>query len=103
MTEVGPRWSYFEMFAPSGAIMPTRKRVPVPLTALAAGTHCTFHEARVDDESSRLLRALGITSACRLRLCKIGEPCIVQVRATRIGLSKKVARSIFVIPDSHAA
>jgi Fe2+ transport system protein FeoA len=83
--------------------MSTRQRVPVPLTALSAGTHCTFHEARLDAASSRLLRALGLTSACRLRLCKNGEPCIVQVRATRIGLSKKVAGSIFVIPDSHAA
>ena len=70
----------------------------VPLSDLGVGTLARFHEARLDADSSSLLRALGLTSACRLRLCKAGEPYIVQVRTTRIGLSKAVARGIFVIP-----
>ena len=53
----------------------------------------TLHEVR-DAESRPFLRALGLTDACELRLCKAGEPCIVQVRSTRIGLSGEVARGI---------
>jgi Fe2+ transport system protein FeoA len=34
-------------------------------------------------------------------LCKAGEPCIVQVRSTRIGLSGKVADGILVVPYAH--
>ena len=71
---------------------------PVPLTTLAAGAMVTLHDVR-DAESRALLRSLGLTDACRLRLCKVGDPCIVQVRATRIGLSRAVARSVYVRPD----
>ena len=46
-----------------------------------------------------LLRSLGLTTDSLVRVCKQGEPCIVQVRSTRIGLSKAVARRIFVIPE----
>jgi Fe2+ transport system protein FeoA len=47
---------------------------------------------------ARFLRALGLTRSCELRVCQNGEPCIVQVRSTRIGLSRDVARQIYVLP-----
>jgi len=76
---------------------------PVPLTSLAAGTVCTLHATEVDRGCGDLLRALGLTDRCRLRLCKVGEPCIVQVRTTRIGLSRLVADAIMVLPHAAAA
>lgn len=76
---------------------------PVRLSELRVGSRARFHEARLDLASNNLLRALGLTSACELRLCKTGEPCIVQVRTTRIGLSRAVAGGIFVIPESDEA
>jgi Fe2+ transport system protein FeoA len=42
------------------------------------------------------LLALGLTSTSEFRLCKAGEPCIIQVRSTRIGLARAVARRIMV-------
>ena len=72
---------------------------PVRLSDLRAGAIALFHEAKLDSEACRLLCALGLTKSSRLRLCKHGEPCIVQVRSTRIGLSKSVARGIYVIPQ----
>lgn len=82
--------------------MPTAATLaPVPLTSLAPGTSCTLHATSVDRGCGDLLRALGLTDRCRLRLCKVGEPCIVQVRTTRIGLSRLVADAILVLP--HAA
>jgi Fe2+ transport system protein FeoA len=58
------------------------------------------HELATDD--CALLRALGLTDHCVLKVCKAGEPCIVQVRTTRIGLSRHVARNLFVIPEAAA-
>jgi Fe2+ transport system protein FeoA len=72
---------------------------PVRLSDLAVGTFGRFHEARLDPEASHLLRMLGLTRTSLVKLCKGGEPCIVQVRSTRIGLSSAVAGAIFVIPE----
>ncbi|MGE0816469.1 MAG: FeoA family protein [Vicinamibacterales bacterium] len=72
---------------------------PVPLTAVPVGSVATLHEVR-DAESRAVLRSLGLTDASVLRLCKVGDPCIVQVRSTRIGLSGAVASRLFVVPAS---
>lgn len=71
---------------------------PVSLEALAVGALARFHATDLDPEACHQLRSLGLTAECQLRLCKQGEPCIVQVRSTRIGLSHAVARRIFVVP-----
>jgi len=60
-----------------------------------------MHAAHLTQQDCALLRALGLSDRCLLRVCKAGEPCIVQVRATRIGLSKLVAGQIYVIPESR--
>lgn len=73
--------------------------LPIRLADLEVGRSARFHEAALDEEARDLLRALGLTTDSLVRLCKQGEPCIVQVRSTRIGLSKAVARAIFVIPQ----
>ena len=72
--------------------------VPVLLSELAVGAVARLHEARLDPEACHQLRSLGLTDHCKLTLCKKGEPCIVQVRSTRIGISRAVARHIFVVP-----
>jgi Fe2+ transport system protein FeoA len=74
---------------------PAGLRPSVPLTAVAAGTLATLDEIRVP-ECRALLRSLGLTSSCLLRICQTGDPCIVQVRATRIGLSRAVAQHVYV-------
>ena len=50
-----------------------------------------------------LLQALGLSGAEAFRLCKAGEPCILQVGSTRIGVSRRVASRIFVIADPPSA
>ncbi len=67
----------------------------VPLLDLAPGTIAVLRQV-VDDQSRAVLRSLGLTNGARLRICRIGDPCIIQVRSTRIGLSKVVAQSIYV-------
>jgi Fe2+ transport system protein FeoA len=72
---------------------------PVALSTLATGTVARIHDPQLDPESTSLLRALGLSVSRRFRLCKTGEPCILQVGATRIGVSKTVAARILVLPD----
>jgi len=76
---------------------------PIRLCDLEVGRAARFHNATIDAEASDLLRALGLTASSTVRLCKRGDPCIVQIRSTRIGLSKSLARSIFVIPQPIGA
>lgn len=70
----------------------------VPLTDLAPGALATFHDAQLDAEAARLLGALGLVPACQLRVCQTGEPLIVEVRGTRIGLSRAVGQQVLVVP-----
>ncbi len=69
----------------------------VPLTSVPVGAMATLLEVR-DVENRPVLRSLGLTDACVLKLCKVGDPCIVQVRSTRIGISSTVARCLYVVP-----
>jgi len=71
---------------------------PVSLEQLTVGSLARFHATDLSPDACHQLRSLGLTTECQLRLCKKGEPCIVQVRSTRIGLARDVARRIFVVP-----
>jgi Fe2+ transport system protein FeoA len=73
----------------------------VPLSALALGDTARIHGTSLDEGTVRLLGALGMTPSSEFRLCKAGEPCIIQVRATRIGLSRGVADRIIVMPTGR--
>lgn len=78
---------------------PTPAARPVPLTQLRAGQSARLLGDRLSPEDGNLLSALGLTQHCRFRLCKCGNPWIVQVRSTRIGLADTVARHLLVLPD----
>lgn len=68
------------------------------LTDLRPGEHGRLHAALLDDADRQLLAALGLVNRSSFRLCKSGDPWIVQVRGTRIGLADDVARRLQVIP-----
>lgn len=72
---------------------------PVRVTDLEPGVSARLHETRVDEQTRLFLRSLGLTDRSRVRVCKRGEPVIIQVRTTRIGLSRSVGDQIFVVPD----
>jgi Fe2+ transport system protein FeoA len=71
---------------------------PVPLAALAVGDVARVHQTDVEDATGRFLRAIGLTRTAEFRVCRRGEPCIIQVRATRVGLARAVADRILVVP-----
>lgn len=78
---------------------PRSAAAAVPLTTVPVGAMATLHEV-TDAESRPVLRSLGLTDDCVLRLCQVGDPCIVQVKSTRIGLSIAVARCLYVVPEA---
>jgi Fe2+ transport system protein FeoA len=79
------------------------RREPVGLTSLPVGAEARFHGTSLSRADLEILEALGLTGACRLRVCQVGDPWIVQVRSTRIGIAEAVAQEILVIPDGTAA
>ena len=79
---------------------PSGPAQPIPLTRFEAGKVVRLHTADLPAQDCALLGALGMTDRCVLRICKVGEPCIVQVQSTRIGLSRAVADGILVVPEN---
>lgn len=52
-------------------------------------------------EDAAVLRAMGLRPQTRIRLCRVGEPCIVRVIdgrgcACRIGLARRLADQVMV-------
>lgn len=88
------------MSSPKSLPQPLSEVAPVQLTELAAGAAGQLHASHLADEDFALLEALGMSRSCRLRVCKVGDPWIVQIRETRIGLAASVARQILVVPDA---
>lgn len=70
----------------------------VRLVQLGRGESGRMASADLTREDCELLHALGLTDQCLLRVCQAGDPCIVQVRTTRIGLSQRMAERIRVVP-----
>lgn len=68
----------------------------MPLSQLRPGDRARVHAEGLRCDACDLLTAMGLTDRCELRVCKVGEPCIVQVNETRVGISSKLAREIMV-------
>ncbi len=75
----------------------------VPLCQLRAGERARLHTTELACEDCELLRAMGMTEQCRLKVCRNGGTCIVQVNATRLGLSGAIARRIMVSIETPSA
>ncbi len=74
---------------------PVQTQATVPLSSVPPGGEATLHHV-LDQESAAVLRSLGLTAGARLRVCQLGDPSIIQVRSTRIGISRAVARNVMV-------
>lgn len=68
------------------------------LSELAPGETANLHTSELEKSTRTLLSAMGFSARSRFRVCKTGDPFIVQVRSTRIGLARSVANRITVVP-----
>lgn len=70
---------------------------------MAAGAVAKVCESCLDPLDASMLRAMGLRPAARVRLCRLGEPCVVEVFAggaddghCRIGLARLLAERVMV-------
>ena len=75
----------------------------VPLAEVPEGSMVRVLDTHIDAHSREQLRSLGVTSSSTVRVCKQGEPCVVQVRTTRIGISGSIARQLLVVVTADDA
>ena len=68
----------------------------IPLCDLEARTEAVIHVADLDVDERETLAAMGLHEEATFQLCQQGQPCIVQIEATRLGLSHEVTSRILV-------
>jgi Fe2+ transport system protein FeoA len=69
----------------------------VPLSGLETGARARLldrHQLATDEAC--LLAALGLSAGCDFVVRSGGDPCIVDVRTTRIGLARSIASRLLV-------
>lgn len=69
----------------------------VRLDEVPEGSMVRVLDTHLDAHAREQLRSLGVTSSSTVRVCQQGEPCVVQVGTTRIGISGSIARQLLVV------
>ncbi len=75
----------------------------IPLAELATGRVARLHGRDLARAEACLLAAMGLTEGSKLVVRAGGDPCIVEVRATRIGLARRLAERMLVRVEKGSA
>lgn len=67
-----------------------------PLSLSPAGSHAVLHASRLDAQAHSHLEAMGLVGECRVRVLHQGNPCVIAVGDTRMGLARSLAENILV-------
>lgn len=73
-----------------------------PLPELAVGEAATVAGVRAEDVDAARLKSMGICIGRRIELVKAGDPLIVRILGTRVGLSARLAAAVDVQPIAKA-
>lgn len=97
------------------ASTPTPAASLTPLASLRVGQVALVREALVDAADAAYLRAMGLRPGSHVRICRLGEPVIIEVSGCglsgcdtiggcgcRIGLSREIARKVMVEPNPES-
>ena len=68
----------------------------IPLSQLVASETAVVHVTDLDFDERETLASMGLYENASFKLCQQGQPCIIQVEATRLGLSREVTSRILV-------
>lgn len=66
------------------------------LSDLPAGALCRVDAVSLEPEHAARMAGLGISAGRQVRVVRAGEPLVVQVYGSRIGLAQALARHIIV-------
>ena len=83
--------------------IPSRLPVLQRLADLPVGSVARLSCEELSEGEACLLAAMGMTEGCRLKVRTSGDPCIVEVRSTRIGLARSVAVRLVVASEAADA
>lgn len=83
---------------------PTEQPQPMPLTQLRLGERAVVTCLALSGRQGTALRAMGLCEKACVRVCRHGEPCIVEVSGElgggrRIGLARGVTDAVLVSQD----
>lgn len=67
-----------------------------PLNRLSLGQCAVVHHVDLDEDSDKRLRTLGICPGRRVWMVRRGDPMVVKVMGTRIGLAAALAQGVTV-------
>jgi len=81
---------------------PGAEAAGVALADWPSGAPARLVASRLPSLETRLLAAMGLTLGARLVVRNQGDPTIVEVRATRIGLARAVAARLLVVAEPAA-
>ena len=68
----------------------------IPLSELNVRENAVVFISDLDPDERDALAAMGLYEDSAFHLCKQGQPCIIQVEATRLGLSRELTSRILV-------
>jgi Fe2+ transport system protein FeoA len=77
-------------------ISPTIEFDCIPLSRLGEREQAVLRLADLDVDEREALASMGFHEDATFELCQQGQPCIVQVEATRLGLSSELTSRIMV-------
>jgi len=82
-------------------VEPARPHRVVALSQLPRGTRGVVQSTELSDRDAATLGPMGLRERASIRMCRLGEPCIVEVccrpgMCRRIGISRPVAAQVMV-------
>lgn len=77
-------------------------RIHLPVLQLRRGDHARVQSTIMSHEDAELLRAMGLRDGARIRVCRLGKPCVLELcdercgTGCRIGLDADLAARLMV-------
>ena len=71
------------------------------LRTLGSGEHCTFVGVNAATSSAKRLADMGFVSGARIEMIRTGNPCLVRIGGTCVGLGSANQSCILVGPRSE--
>ena len=77
-------------------VKPTIEKELIPLSELEVQSEAVILVTDLEEDEREVLASMGLREDDIFRLCQQGSPCIIQVEATRLGLSQELTSRIMV-------
>ena len=80
---------------------PADSAMPQPLSEVQPGSLFLIDRVETDDQDSVRLKRMGICPGRCIELMQSGDPLILRVVGCRVGISRRLAACVVVVPHSE--